>query len=67
MYSFETDELRVIHSSLEHSRTWIGEIMVFTDEDKMSEDEWLWYNYRKSDLNLLIAKIGKIINDKEGV
>ena len=64
MYNFETDELRVIHSSLDHSRMWIGEQMVFTDD--MSEDEWLWYNYRKSDLNLLIAKIGKFINENEG-
>ena len=65
MYSFETDELRVIHSSLDHSRKWIGEMIVFTDD--MSDDDLMWYNYRKSDLNLLITKMSKIIKEKEGV
>jgi hypothetical protein len=65
MSDFEVEELYVMKSAIHYALTIMNEEYSFND--KWEEDRIAWYKYRMSDCALLTSKLGKMIDEIEGV
>lgn len=65
MSDFEIEELYVMKSAMHFARDIMNEQCQFSDD--WGDDKIAWYKYRMSDLILLTSKLGKLIDEREGV